>query len=239
MIIMDKHRLLESNIEKNWILNVRLNDDFENEFQMMVFYIVLPISGCMFIHSNYIYYRRRYNFVRILSECGALALIIASTLLIFDDRNNHNYDNDINGKKPSTDFVEKKDLIIYVLYGGLLTLLIQLSDNYMFFKRLSAVTRMNMKIRILLYSYICIFLVSSWVSVYVILPFFYDIDSQDYKYWNYIGTSIRAWGHVIYNCTLSFYFRKRVLRKGPGTGKDMSNMLICGYVYTNMYIVYR
>ena len=167
------------------------HEPFTTSFKALI-YATLVLTILIFIHSNYIHYEKGYRCVRLCTEVGAVALMISSCLLLSKE---------MMGSEDPTNWV----LSIDFFYYGVLTLLIQLCDNRMFYQTLKASTKINQKIRVSLCLYVIFILVLSWIPAYTVVPFFYDTNTEYFMYWKGIGVNIRTWGHILFNFTLSYH----------------------------------
>lgn len=174
------------------------NTTFTTSYKAFV-YTTIVLTSLIFLHSNYIHYGKSYHFVRLCTEVGSIALIVAATLLL-------------QNKESNTDDMYKWDILINFVYCGLGTLLIQLCDNQMFYRKFKAVTKVSYVMKISISLYIFLILVCTWLPAYTIVPFFFDTNSGYFSYWKNIGVNIRTWGHLLFNFALSSHFNHRCLR---------------------------
>jgi hypothetical protein len=92
--------------------------------------------------------------------------------------------------------------------NGLLSMIIQLSDSYMFYSRMLAVRpKMRAFEKILIFLYVWIVLVLTWIPTYTFVPFFYDTNSDHYLDVYEVLNTIYTMGVLVYN----FYFTLQCL----------------------------
>jgi hypothetical protein len=149
-------------------------------------YALLIISALVLVHSYFIH-GRKYCSIRISTDVAASAgLLSGISLLVY-----------IRYPTPANTAA-----VYNFFYNGLFTVLIQLSDNYMFYTRLLAVTKVPRWKRIAINAFIWLVLTFTWLPYYTILPFFYDCNSTEAISVYSITLQIEAWSIVVYN----FYF---------------------------------
>ena len=165
-------------------------------------YATIIVSGCGLFHS-YSLHRWRFNSVRIKSDLACLSTMLAG-LLFIPVR--------FGGDTPSA-----RSVIFYdFFYIGFFPLCIQLCDNYMFYYRLLAVTKVSPWRRTLFHLYITFVLSATWFPIYSIIPFFLDTNGDAVAYYYFITLSIQVWGTLAYNAyfTIEFSLILRSIRRG-------------------------
>ena len=148
----------------------------------------IAVSLLILIHSGFCH-RFKYCLVRVQTELGTVAALIAGILFLV--------------LKYSSKSTRTSNAFLFdFLYTGALPLIIQLCDNYMFYSRLKAVSRVRKWKQRLIHLYIFVILSMTWFPIYSLVPFFYDTNDVDFVYYYFITLSIQVWGTVAYN----FYF---------------------------------
>ena len=151
-------------------------------------YASVAVGGLILIHGIFIH-GRKYNSVRIQTDLASASAVI-SGLLFFP-------------LKVYKDPYSSQSLLIYdFFYVGFFPLVIQLCDNYMFYSRLMAVSKVPAWKRCAMHIYVVLILSATWFPMYSIVPFFYDTNSASVVNNYYITLGVQVWGTVAYN----FYF---------------------------------
>jgi hypothetical protein len=163
----------------------------------------IAVTVLILIHSAFCH-KTKYNSVRVQTELASIAALIVGILFLI-----LKYD----GSASST-----TDAFLFdFLYTGLFPLVIQLCDNYMFYSRLKAVTRVRIWKQRLIHLYIFLILSATWFPIYSIVPFFYDTNDADFVYYYFITLSIQVWGTVAFNFYFTFEFS--MILRSISTGK--------------------
>jgi hypothetical protein len=163
----------------------------------------IGVTVLILIHST-LCHKTKYNSVRVQTELATIAALVAGILFLILKFNR-------NSSSTSDAF------LFDFLYTGLFPLIIQLCDNYMFYSRLKAVTRVRIWKQRLIHLYIFLILSVTWFPIYSIVPFFYDTNAEKFAYYYFITLSIQVWGTVAYNFYFTFEFS--MILRSISTGK--------------------
>jgi len=101
-----------------------------------------------------------------------------------------------------------KTAIFYDLFWfGIVALIMQLCDNYLFLNRFQAVKQVPRWKLISIHLFIWIFITLPWLPTYTIIPFFFDTNSESYWHeWNKHVLPVVFWSSLIYNCYFTYEF---------------------------------
>ena len=103
--------------------------------------------------------------------------------------------------------------MIDLLSYGILTLIVQFGDNFMFFWRFIAVSpKMTPLKKSFIYSYIAVILTLLWIPTYTFIPFFYNTNSVSFNNIYYWALQVQIYGCMAYNFYFSLEFG-RILYK--------------------------
>ena len=157
-------------------------------------YASIVVGGLILIHGLFLH-GSKYNSVRIQTDLASASAMI-SGLLLFP-------------LKTYPDPYNSQTLLIYdFFYLGLFPLVIQLCDNYMFYSRLIAISKVPNWKRYVFHIYVIIILSTTWFPVYSIIPFFYNTNETLFISYYFITLSVQVWGTVAYNFYFTMEFSK-------------------------------
>jgi len=169
-------------------------------------YILIALSVIVLLHS-YFLNRNKYNTVRLYAEVSSGTAIFGAILVI------------IAANKPST----MKSAVCYdFFWNGTVNLTIQLCDNYLFLDRFKAVRKVPRWKVICIHMWIWVVITVPWFPTYVIIPFFYDTNSDTFIFVNGYVLPICCWATIAYNSYFTGEFAN-VLYKAGRVSKGVSN----------------
>lgn len=148
--------------------------------------VALIFGGVVLLHSFYLH-RFKFHTVRICSDLAALSMMAEASLFY-----------SCLAQNCSTGQVA----IRYNFSGNaVFGLICQLCDNYITFARYSIVSGGASTIHgIFAFLYVFIFLVLSWWLFFTIFPFFYDMNSDEWIYWQLVfATWVNFITYLVYN----------------------------------------
>ena len=171
-------------------------------------YASVALGGLILIHGIFIH-GRKYNSVRIQTDLASASAVI-SGLLFFPLKI---YENP---------YSSQSLLIFDFFYVGFFPLVIQLCDNYMFYSRLMAVSKVPAWKRYAMHLYVILILSATWFPMYSIVPFFYDTNNAAIVENYFITLSVQVWGTVAYNFyfTIEFAIILRNINSGKASQTD-------------------
>jgi hypothetical protein len=137
------------------------------------------------VHSAFINNRRMHS-IRLCSDICAISMILFSVLVF------------ITAYRPNP----TKAVVAMDVFGtGIISLVIQLCDAYIFYNRLKAVTNIPTWKKQISYIYIFGIVIFPYYSSYLWLPLFYDMNSDNYVVLIYL-IALNAWGFLAFE----FYY---------------------------------
>ena len=168
----------------------------------------IAISIFVLVHSLSLH-GRNYSSVRIQTDLAAFSLLAAGIIFL-----------------PTgylvNPYAENSIFVFDFIFIGFFPLVVQLCDNYMFYSRLRAVTKVPLWKRYAFHLYIVIILCSSWFPLYSFVPFIWNVNTKSSIYAYSIMLPIQVWGTVAYNFYFTFEFAiiLRNISNGKGCQTD-------------------
>ena len=154
---------------------------------------IMIISLLVLIHSYFLYNGIKYTTFRKESDLGAI-IGIASVILFFIRESNTSL---INSDK------------LYNLFAhGIFDVIIQLCDTYMFLTRLKMVSKFSRFNEVISHAFIWIFLASPKIQLYLILSFYYNINTKEFQNLWYIINWVNILLNIAYNLYTTIKFVK-------------------------------
>lgn len=158
----------------------------------------------------------KFGHVRLLSDICSLSCFLASVVFYtrklshfisdacaaVDDR----WLIDVEYQLPEAPSVTANAVALDLFGFGIFPLLIQFADNYIFYIRYAAITRVSSPKKIAIHVYIVLVLFLTWIPAYTIVPFFYDVNSP--KFLEVFGWSLQfyTWGAFVYNVVFVYQY---------------------------------
>lgn len=161
-----------------------------------VYYILFALAVFILLQSAYIN-GRKMHFVRFCADGCAWCTIAFGLLLL----------GSIIRPNPT------KSAICYdFLAQGIFQVIFQLFDNYIFIQQIEVVQKLHRWKKISIHVYIWSILVAPWASAYLIVPFFFDTNSERFLEGYDVTLQIQLWGAIAYNFYFTIEFA-RILNK--------------------------
>ena len=99
-------------------------------------------------------------------------------------------------------------VIFDFLANGLAVGTVQGCDNYLFYNRFLAVTKVPLWKKITINIYIILALFMTWIPAYIIVPFFYNVNDPNFTRVLVTTLAAQYWSTIAYNVYFTFEFGK-------------------------------
>jgi len=170
--------------------------------QVYILYIAIAVGGTVLVHSFYLH-KLQWKLVRITNDVAAAALVFQSVCFL----------------NCSVNMCSLKSQAIVnnffanAIFGGC----IQVCDNLMTFSRYSIVSgQVSPRHRILAFLWVFLTLYLTWWEFYTILPFFFDMNSENW-YQATVGLSyVVNSSYIVYDCFYLVLLVRFLLRAESG-----------------------
>jgi len=189
----EKKSVYKSKSMGSWLENsMRLDlESMSVQFWACTFFLTGILAICFVqSHAYSTLYCRKGSFVRTASDCSLLSGAAMGLMMIM----------------ASIQPNPVKTTICCNVFESIFYAIIQVFDNYMFYNRLKACTKLRTWAKICITSYIWLVLVLTWVPVYTFVPCFLDTNATHFQYVYEILLLIWGWGSVGYNLLFTILF---------------------------------
>jgi len=157
------------------------------------------------LHSQYINFKKkRWHFVQALTEISSFASIFGGIAVV------------IAAHAPNP----VKTAICWDFYfNGVSVMAIQLCDNYMFYNRFKAITKISSWKDKSIQMYIWLVMTFSWVPAYTLGPYFVNTNVQPVADLIDLGLLIQGWGAIAFSIYFTYEFTLYLIRGTARTSR--------------------